>query len=372
MDRPRVFFAYRDAPERREALRLPPGALERYRLFGLDQLAARAGGVEHNLEDRGSPAWARTVAASINKPLYGIGGYGGDFATVLASLRRINQADVVFSTVDTVGIPLILLKQAGLVRPPLVYVSIGLPERLAQLRSDRMQRLYARALRGTQAIVAYAKSEVGQLSGWLGAEAPPIEFVPFGVDVEAFRPRPEITPDIDVVTVGADPRRDFALLLKIAARRPELSFRIVASAEHARTLRDVPANVVVEIDIPLEQVRDRLVRARVVALPVRDNSYSGATTVLLQAMAMAKPVVVSRTAAISEGYELEDGGNCRLVPPGDAAAFERALLEQVTGAGAASDLGTRARQTVERSLSWERYTNALWQVLRGISPRPSG
>jgi glycosyltransferase involved in cell wall biosynthesis len=190
--------------------------------------------------------------------------------------------------------------------------------------------------------------------------------------VEAFRPLPELTADTDVVTVGADPRRDFALLLQIAARRPEVSFRIVASTEHARALLNVPANVAVETDIPLEQVRDRLARARVVALPVRDNNYSGATTVLLQAMAMAKPVVVSRTAAISDGYELEDGVNCRLVPPGDAAAFERALLEQVTGADAASALGTRARQTVERSLSWERYTDALWQVLRGISPRPSG
>jgi glycosyltransferase involved in cell wall biosynthesis len=372
MDPPSVFFAYRDAPDRRAALRLPPGAPERYRLFGLDELASRAASVHHNLEDAGSPAWARALATSINTPLYGLGGYGGDFATVLASLRRINQADVVFSTVDTVGVPLVLLKRAGLLRPPLVYVSIGLPERLAQLRGERMQRLYAQALRGTQAIVAYAKSEAEQLHGWLGPEAPSIDFVPFGVDVEAFRPLPELTADTDVVTVGADPRRDFALLLQIAARRPELSFRIVASAERARTLRDVPANVAVETDIPLERVRDRLARARVVALPVRDNSYSGATTVLLQAMAMAKPVVVSRTAAISEGYELKDGVNCRLVPPGDGAAFERALLEQVTGAGAALDLGTRARQTVERSFSWERYTDALWQVLRGISPRPSG
>jgi glycosyltransferase involved in cell wall biosynthesis len=370
MDQPSVFFAYRDAPERRAALRLPRGSLERYRLFGLDELASRAARVHHNLEDAGSPAWARAVATSINRPLYGIGGYGGDFATVLASLRRINQVDVVFSTVDTVGVPLMLLKRAGLVRPPLVYVSIGLPERLAQLRGERMQRLYARALRGTQSIVAYAKSEVEQLRGWLGAEAPPIDFVPFGVDVDAFRPVPELRPDTDVVTVGVDPRRDFALLLRIAARRPELSFRIVASAEHARALHDAPANVAVETDIPLEQVRDRLARARVVALPVRDNSYSGATTVLLQAMAMAKPVVVSRTAAISEGYELEDGVNCRLVPPGDSDAFEQALLEQVTGAGAASTLGTHARETVERSLSWERYTDALWQVLRGISPRP--
>ena len=375
MDPSSVFFAYRDAPERRAALLLPPGALERYRLFGLDELAARAAGVQHNLEDAGAPAWARVLATSINRPLYAIGGYGGDFATVLASLRRINEASVVFSTVDTVGIPLMLLKRAGLVRPPLVYVSIGLPERLAQLRGKRMQGLYARALRGTQAIVAYAKSEAEQLREWLGAAAPPISFVPFGVDVDAFRPVPDLTPDTDVVTVGVDPRRDFALLLQIAARRPELSFRIVASTEHARALNDVPANVAVETDIPLEQVRDRLARARVVALPVRDNSYSGATTVLLQAMAMAKPVVVSRTAAISEGYELEDGVNCRLVPPGNSDAFEQALVEQQTGAGATSSIGTRARQTVERGFTWERYADALWEILRGVlgaSPPPSG
>ena len=369
MDRPTVFFAYRDAPERRAALRVPPGGLERYRLFGLDQVTSRAAGVHHNLEDAGPPAWARALAKSINTALLGLGGYGGDFATVLASLQRINRAEVVFSTVDTVGIPLMLLKRAGLVRPPLVYVSIGLPERLAQLRGKRMRRLYAHALRGTQTIVAYAKSEVEQLSEWLGADAPMIDFVPFGVDVEAFRPVPELAPDTDVVTVGVDPRRDFALLLQIAARRPELSFRIVASTEHARALHEVPDNVAVETDIPLEQVRDRLARARVVALPVRDNSYSGATTVLLQAMAMAKPVVVSRTAAISEGYDLEDGVNCRLVPPGDSDAFEQALVEQQTGAGATSSIGTRARQTVECGFTWERYTDALWEILRGAAGR---
>jgi len=125
--------------------------------------------------------------------------------------------------------------------------------------------------------------------------------------------------------------------------------------------------VVLETDISLEQVRDRLAGARVVALPVVDNSYTGATTVLLQAMAMAKPVVVSRTEAIARGYALEDGVNCRLVEPGDAGAFERTLLDVLRGADAATALGTRARETVERSFSWERYTNALWEILRGAT-----
>jgi len=150
---------------------------------------------------------------------------------------------------------------------------------------------------------------------------------------------------------------------RFAERNPELSFRIVAGAGRARSLGELPANVALETDIPLEQVRSRLAGARCVALPVRDNSYSGATTTLLQAMAMARPVIVSRTAAIAAGYELEDGVNCRLVEPGDEQGFERALLETLTGAAAARLLGSHARQTVERSFSWERFTDALWEVL---------
>jgi glycosyltransferase involved in cell wall biosynthesis len=366
-----VFFAYRDSRERRSALAQAPGALERYRLFGLDELAARGVCVRHNLERKRPPPWARTVDRALNRALYGAGGYGGDFVSVLPSLRTMNAADAVLSTVDTVGIPLMFLKRAGLLRRPLVYTAIGLPERLVQLRGRRMRRLYANALRGCQTIITYAESEAEWLRDWLGPGAPPVRFVPFGVDVNAFRPVSGRTPAVDVISVGADPRRDFDLLKAVASRRPELSFRIVASADHARSLGALPGNVAIETDIPLEDVRDRLAGARVVALPVRDNSYSGATTLLLQAMAMAKPVVVSRTEAVAKGYGLENGINCRLVDPGDGEALERALLKLLADADAASNLGTRARETVERSFSWERYTNALWEILREPRPRPS-
>jgi glycosyltransferase involved in cell wall biosynthesis len=357
-----VFFALRDSPERRAALRADAAAPERYRLFGLDQIARRSA-VRHNLESVHPPAWARATSAAVNRVVYGGGGYGGDFASLLGSLRAINASDVVFSTVDTVGLPLVLLSRAGVVRTPVVYAAIGLPERLVQLRGDRVRRLYRDALRRTHALISYAESEVEWLRNWLGPAAPPVRFIPFGVDTDVFRPEPDVHDAVDVLSVGADPRRDFGLLLTVARRHPDLTFNIVASAEHARALADPPANLTLEVDIPLEAVRNRLAGARVVALPVRGNSYSGATTTLLQAMAMAKPVVVSRTDAIASGYELDDGVNCRLVPPGDADAFERALIQTLTGADAARALGIRARETVERSLSWERYTDALWGAL---------
>jgi glycosyltransferase involved in cell wall biosynthesis len=358
----RIFYAYRDAPERRAALAASPRSPERYRLFGLDELAARGAELRHNLERAQPPAWARGADRAINGLVYGVGGYGGDFASLLPSLGPIREADVVLSTVDTVGLPLALLRLARIVGTPVVYIAVGLPERVGQLRSKRVGDVYRRALRGTRALVSYAESEAAWLRDWLGPGAR-VEFVPFGVDAEAFRPVDRI-PEHDVVSVGADPRRDFALLLEIASKRPELTFHVVASSEHARSLGAPPPNLSLETDVSLEEVRDRLSAARVVALPVRDNSYSGATTTLLQAMALAKPVVVSRTDAIATGYGLEDRVNCRLVQPGDREAFEQALLEVLAGADAATVLGIRARETVERSLSWERYSNALWELLR--------
>lgn len=362
----RLLVFYRDSALRRAALRAPAGAPERYCLLGLDQLAARGFEVGHNLE-REPPAWARAADRLLNRLVYGLGGYGGDFARVLPWLRAARRADVVLSTVDTVGLPLVLLKRVGLVRSPLVYVAVGLPERLERLRSGRIRRLYASALRRAHALVAYSAYEADRLRAELVHEK--VEFLPFAVDPEGFRPRPHVLPDVDVVSVGADPRRDFALLLRVAERLPGLSFRLVVSAEHARSLPPATANVEVEVDLPFAAVPDRLSRGRVVALPVQENSYSGATTVLLQAMAMARPVVVSRTAALARGYGLEDGVNCRLVPPGDAGALEEALLDLLDDPDQAAAMGARARTTVERSLTWEGYVDALAGILRRAAAR---
>jgi len=363
-----VFALYRDSPQRRAALARPAGSPERYLLFGLDQLAARGIRVEHNLERDRPPAWARLVGPRLNAVAGLLGGYGGDYASVLASRRRANAADVVLSTVDTVGIPLLGLTALRLVRRPVVYVSIGLLPRLALVRDRRLVKEYARVLREAAAVVAYGAGEAAELRAWLGGGR--VEFVPFGVDTTHFRPL-DGEPEVDVLSIGADPRRDFGLLLHAAERNPDVSFRLVASADRAADLGRLPPNLAVETDLPFAAMQERLARARLVALPVHENAYSGATTVLLQALAAGKPVVVSRTAAISEGYGLEDGRNCRLVPPGDEEAFERAILELLRDADAATALGREARATVERELTWDRYVDTLHGLLAEAALRHS-
>jgi glycosyltransferase involved in cell wall biosynthesis len=341
----------------------------RYSLYGLDEVRDAGFDVAHNL-DAGISAGVGTRAAA--RGARGLiragGGYGGDFTSVLASRAHLNRADVVFSTVDTVGIPAALLARAGLVRPPLVYAAIGLPERLEQLRGPAARGLYFRSYRKLKTIVAYGWGEVDALREWLGPDGPQVLFLPFGVDIAAFAPDPSRPAEADVVSLGADPRRDLRLLAGLARRRTEWSFRVVTTRDQAGPLTRRPRNLELEFDIPFDAARDRLASARVVVLPVRDNSYSGATTVLLQAMALGRPVVVSRTAAISRGYHLEDGLNCRLVPPGDLQALDRAVAGLLADGENAAAMGARARRTVEEHLGWGRYAKAIADLLAAAVP----
>jgi len=363
---PSIFVFYRDTEQRRRILAGGEScAAERYCLYGLEQSFHSGLTVGHSLDDGVRPSWLqKRLSAVCNRLLRLVGGYGGDFATVWRCRHRANAADLIVATADTVGFAVVLLRRLGILRRPVVYISMGLPERLQHLRGATVRRFYQRAFGRVEAFVAYGGSEIEEIRQWLGnAASPDLRFIPFGADVEWFRPATPPAPDVEIVSVGGDPHRDFPLLVDVLRRRADWRALIVTDHAHAARLRALPPNASMETDVPFARVREFLNRGRVVVLPVRDNSYSGATTVLLQAMAMAKPVVVTRTRAIQDGYHLEDGVNCRLIPPGDAAALGQAIQEVLADPGRAQTMGAAARATVVTHHAWDQYLTALRQLI---------
>jgi glycosyltransferase involved in cell wall biosynthesis len=83
-------------------------------------------------------------------------------------------------------------------------------------------------------------------------------------------------------------------------------------------------------------------------------------------------VVVSRTSAIATGYGLVDGENCRLVEPGDAAAFVKSVGDVLRDDLHARALGASARATVERDLSWDRYVSRIEEHLAAAAASARG
>lgn len=365
---PKVYAYFRDTPPRREALAGGGGGAVGERFAGLFDLEKKGWEVDINLR-RTPGTLAHHLGTWMSAYLQRHGGYGGDFASCLKTFRRANSADVVWSHADTLGIPLSLFRAWGLLRTPLVYTSIGLVERFRAMPEGRWKRRQMRALAGCSMLVGYGWEETEVLRQWFPET--PTRFLPYGVDTEVWKPldRPKT---VDVLSLGMDWQRDFECLLPFAREHPDRRVKIITSRHLQSALGAVPENVELCDPLPLTRIPEEMAAARVVALPVKENTYSGATTTLLQAMAMGLPVVVSEVGAIRNGYHFRERESCVLVPPGVPEALSAVLMRLLENQDLRGTIGARARKHIEEELNWSLFVERWHTSLESILMEKSG
>lgn len=84
----------------------------------------------------------------------------------------------------------------------------------------------------------------------------------------------------------------------------------------------------------------------------------------LEAMAAGRPVVLCRGVVSSS--LVEDGGNCLLVPPGDAESLAHSIERLLADPGLASALGARARESVRTRFQSDAVAGAFESLLAQI------
>jgi glycosyltransferase involved in cell wall biosynthesis len=297
-----------------------------------------------------------------------LGGSGGDWYKLLCLRSEIGKADVIIATADRVGIPLVVLSWLKIIpKKSTVYISIGLPERLAKL-NRLMFWFYQKAFYScANHIICYGYGESLRIKSFLPNAKRRINFFPFGVGVDYFHPNGCFREKGDyILSIGADKNRDFELLLSIASQITSEILIITTQqrlGELANKFETFPDNVRFQTDVPFVEIKNLLFSSRFVVLPVIENSYSGATTTLLQAMSMEKAVIISKTSAIESGYFLQDKKNCLLVEPSDGEELLSNILKLLDNKPNQKSLGVEARKTIKQHLSWVHYTNNLYSVI---------
>jgi glycosyltransferase involved in cell wall biosynthesis len=176
-----------------------------------------------------------------------------------------------------------------------------------------------------------------------------------GVDVERFRPQPEVRretvlfagrllahkgievlldalePDQKAVIVGQAPSADYAAALVARAAGKQVEFK--------RDCTDV-------------ELLAEYHRARVVALPsLQDSGY----TTALEAMACGIPVVGSTVGSLPE--LLADGETGFIVPANDPAALRAKLRALAEDRDLAERMGAAGRRRVERMFTWDQIVD---------------
>jgi len=163
--------------------------------------------------------------------------------------------------------------------------------------------------------------------------------------------------------------KDHATLLRAAGRvsrqRPDVWFVIVGDGERRPALEALAREQHVEGRVIFAGFRDDVDRL----LPAFDvfclsSHMEGLGTIVLDAMAFARPVVATAAGGIAES--VADGVTGRLVAPRDDAALAQALLEVLGDAARAEAFGRAGRQRFEERFSADRMVEETLAVYKEL------
>jgi glycosyltransferase involved in cell wall biosynthesis len=194
-----------------------------------------------------------------------------------------------------------------------------------------------------------------------------IEFIPFGVDLEFFKPM-DVQQDGKIFAVGFDPDRDWGTLFKAVEG---LEARVVVATRPQRVAKlTVPKNVTIAQFTPRELAKE-YARSLAIIIPMDTskgvNDAMGCST-LFEGMASGKPVIASCTHTMA-AY-VASGENGLLVPERDPAALREAISRVMNDAELREKLGASARAYALEHLDAEKLGKRLADFFERLS-RPS-
>ncbi len=255
----------------------------------------------------------------------------------------------------------------------------GLGPVLERQRLRRLQRaLHLRA----DACVATSRRAAEELAG-LGVPSDRIRCIPNGVDCEAYRPvdpatrerlrrRLGLGPGPVVLFLGRLVPQKAPDLLLVAVGRlvgrlpPELRPELVYAgegplrAELRKAARSWP-EIRVRFPGAVPDPRPWLGAADLLALPSR---FEGLSNALLEALACGLPVVASRVSGTEDVFAAGEVG--RLVEPGDAEGFGRALAELLADPGLRARVAGEARRVAEKAFSLDAVAEQTLALYEGL------
>lgn len=215
-----------------------------------------------------------------------------------------------------------------------------------------------------QSVVTWSSVQRRVLIDEFGFPADRVYLIRHYVDQVFYRPRPV---DDDMISAVGAEMRDYETL-KRALHGTGLRCHI--AADHVRIPgrlrllndRRVPITGVggpvdaglTQGRMTLLQLRDLYARSRFVVIPLLHSDTDNGVTCILQAMAMGKPVICSRTRGQVD--VIQDGVTGLYVPVGDTEALRKAILSLWNDPARARQMGQQARAYIEKYHTLEMFT----------------
>jgi glycosyltransferase involved in cell wall biosynthesis len=275
--------------------------------------------------------------------------------------------------------------------PPYVMTLHGLEERRIHVMSREVKkgrawnyswknrlwhRFYHRprfhaSIRTADGAHAYSRDVWNLLQLKYDLDSDRVAYIPNGVEPRFFIPREyREGGDLRLLYAGTwlDQRGIFYLrdaLCKLVPQLPKFTMTIAGGAAPQEEIlkffgEDLAQRIIVRPVVSWESMPQLYAEHDILVFP---SLMEGLPSVLLEAMATGMPVITTETCGMPDIVENEVNG--RLIPPGNSAAIEEAILYFANSVRLREKLGQAARESMRRN-TWERAARQLEGLYRRV------
>ena len=299
--------------------------------------------------------WWSEVLTVLPRPTGGRG-IGGTLRNARDTIRAARQFDVFISANVRNALALGLFKRVTFsAKPTLLMTEMRLDDPRPGWRWRLKVGIQRFAFSAIDTMCVSAKREADAYATRLALPRERFRYVPWHTNV--LEPRfCEATGDY--LFAAGRTGRDWRTLAE-AVRGLDTPVTVVCAKRDAEAV-SFPGNVTVLTDIPYPRYRELLEGARAVIIPLEPHVYSSGQVVILEAMALGKPTIVTRVLG-SEDYVI-DGTDGLLVTPGSAPELRHAIERVAASAHFSEKLGRAALARVIESHTLDRYVRTIVEV----------
>ena len=239
-------------------------------------------------------------------------GIGFKIDQAISLLPVIYRSDVIVSTIDTTGLPILLLKKLRIINKPVIYISVDFAFRI-QNNNKWPFNWYRQLLKYADVIICYDEAEKEILNRFNKN----VYFLHVGVDIKYFADSKLKTINKNkkkiILAFGRDRDRDYQIFAH-AIGKLKTRGEIVCSKENIRGL-ELPPNVNVSFDLPAQKLKQKIYAADIVIIPIRNVKRPVGHLSMIDSILSKRPVVISKNKSIIKSYNFKNNLECLYFEP---------------------------------------------------------
>ena len=283
-------------------------------------------------------------------------GMGFKLDQALFFLPKLKKYDVIISTADSAGLPILFLKYLRLVDTPVIYMTTGLTGALNNKIDNVVTKFYKKILPMADLILAYSQVEINFFINKINIKENKIRLIHLGADWQYFSHQSKMKKNI-ISVIGADSGRDYKTLFE-AVKNLSVKVELVCHPSNIQGLVQ-PKNVTVHLNIPAREVLRILKRSIITVIPCLEYYRSAGQLVLLESAAAGLPIVASKILGLTTAFNFQDRKSILYVKPRNVKDLRQKIEHLIGHSKLRVKMGKEASKLVMANYTTRRLAQDL-------------